>query len=93
MSKTKSEIAGWPFLFLNDDAGSASQSAKQLSAVPLRDDAPGSLLRRRHAGHIALRSTLCLPSLAGLTLLTWEADKPETNIEAPVDTVVPAAAR
>ena len=61
------------------DAGYGSQPAKQRSAVPLRDDAPGSLLRRRHAGHIALRSTPCLPLPAGLTLLTWEADKPEPN--------------
>ena len=75
------------------DAGSASQPAKQRSAVPLRDDAPGSLLRRRHTGHIALRSTLCLPSLTLLTLLTWEADKPQTNKVVPVVRVKPAAVR
>ncbi len=75
------------------DAGSASQPAEQLQAVPLRDDAPGSLLRRRHAGHIALRSTLCLPSLAGLTLLTREANKPEPNTVEPVVRAEPAAVR
>ena len=61
--------------------------------VPLRDDTPGSLLRRRRAGSIALRSTQCLASLARLTLLTWEADKPETNIDDPVEREGPAAVR
>ncbi len=37
--------------------------------------------------------TMCLPSLVGLTLLTWEADKPEPKKVIPVDRMEPEADR